>query len=55
VANLLIAGQLGPQDQYEKIARALLPDMVRELFGTEARNDAKDLRYIAKTSEAQRA
>lgn len=55
VANLLIAGQLGPHEQHEKIARALLPDMVRELFGTEARNDKNDLRYIAKTSEAQRA
>jgi AcrR family transcriptional regulator len=55
VANLLIAGQLGPHDQYEKIARALLPDMVRELFGAEAHNDPKDLRYIAKTSETQRA
>jgi AcrR family transcriptional regulator len=55
VAGLLIAGQLGPPEQGEKIARALLPDLVRELFGTAARNDAKDLKFIARTSEAQRA
>ena len=55
LATLLIAGQLGPLDQGEKIARALLPDMVREMFGVEAQNDAKDLRYIAKTSQGQRA
>lgn len=55
VANLLLAGQLGPHDQHEKIARALLPDMVRELLGTEARNDARDLRFIARISETQRA
>lgn len=55
VAGLLLAGQLGPLEQAEKIARALLPDMVRELFGAEARNDPRDLKFIAKTSETQRA
>lgn len=55
VASLLIAGQLGPLDQGEKIARALLPDMVREMFGVAPLNDAKDLKFIAKTSQAQRA
>lgn len=55
MASLLIAGQLGPMDQREKIVRALLPDMVRELFGTAAHNEAKDLKFINRTSEAQRA
>jgi AcrR family transcriptional regulator len=54
VAGLMIAGQLGPLSQGEKIARALLPDMVRELFGVAARNDARDLKFIARTSEGQR-
>lgn len=54
IAGLMIAGQLGPLSQGEKIARALLPDMVREMFGVAARNDAKDLRFIARTSEGQR-
>lgn len=55
VATLLISGQLGPLEQGEKIARALLPDMVREMFGTQPHNDAKDLKFIARTAEAQRA
>lgn len=55
VAGLLISGQLGPIEQSEQIARALLPDMVREMFGTEARNDAGDLELIARTSASQRA
>ncbi len=54
-ATLLIAGQLGPLADAEKVARAILPDMVRELFGVEARNEARDLRFIARTAEAQRA
>lgn len=54
VAGLLIAGQLGPLEHGEKVARSLLPDLVREMFGTEAQNDPKDLRFIARTSEAQR-
>lgn len=55
VAGLLIAGQLGPIEQGEKIARALLPDMVREMFGEAPANDPRDLKFIARTSEAQRA
>jgi AcrR family transcriptional regulator len=55
LSTLMIAGQMGPLDQGDKIARSLLPDMVREMFGAKAVNDAKDLKYIAKTSEAQRA
>lgn len=54
VAGLLIAGQLGPLEQGEQIARALLPDMVRELFGAAPHNDARDLKLIARTSRAQR-
>lgn len=55
IAGLLITGQLGPIEQGGKIARALLPDMVREMFGTEALNDAGDLEFIARTNEAVRA
>ena len=55
VAELLIAGQLGPLDQGEEIVGALLPDMVREMFGTNARNDPQDLEFIVRTSEAQRS
>lgn len=55
VAGLLIAGQLGPIEQGEEIARALLPDMVREMLGAKARNVVKDLKFIARTSETQRA
>jgi AcrR family transcriptional regulator len=54
IAGLMIAGQLGPLEQGEKIARALLPDMVREMFGVAAHNDPRDLRFIARASEAQR-
>lgn len=55
LATLMIAGQLGPLEQGDKIARALLPDMVREMFGAAAHNDVKDLKFIARTSEGQRA
>lgn len=55
VANLLLAGQLGPREQHEKIARALVPDMVREQFGAPARNDTQDLEFIARASQAQRS
>jgi AcrR family transcriptional regulator len=55
VAGLLIAGQLGPLEQGDKIARSLLPDLVREMFGKAANNDPKDLKFIARASQAQRA
>jgi hypothetical protein len=54
IATLLLAGQLGPLEQGEKLARALLPDLVREMFGVPARNDPQDLRIIARASRAQR-
>jgi AcrR family transcriptional regulator len=55
LATLLISGQLGPLPQGEKTIRALLPDMVRELFGVRPADNPKDLAFIAKTAAAQRA
>lgn len=54
IASLLIEEQLGPLSAADKLARALVPDMVRELFGQKARNDPRDLKLIARTSAAQR-
>jgi hypothetical protein len=53
-ASLLIEEQLGPIVNAEKIAKAIVPDMVRELCGVEAENDAKDLKFIARSSAAAR-
>jgi hypothetical protein len=54
LAALAIAEQLGPLGKAEKLARALVPDMVRELFGKDPVNDRRDLRLIGQTATAQR-
>lgn len=53
IASLLLARQLGPFAQGEALARALVPDMVREMLGVHARNAAADLDLIGRTSAAQ--
>jgi AcrR family transcriptional regulator len=55
LASLAVAEQLGPIAGGEKVARTLVPDLVREHFGLAAVNDPRDLKFIARTSEAQRA
>ena len=53
IASLLLARQLGPLAQGEALARALVPDMVREMLGVDARNDDADLELISRASAAQ--
>ena len=50
LSNLVLAGQIGPLEDGAKAVHTLLPDMVRELFGHEARNDPRDLSYIREAS-----
>jgi AcrR family transcriptional regulator len=52
VASLLLAGQLGPTASGRAIARALVPDLVRSLFGVSPENRKRDLDLIKRTSAA---
>jgi AcrR family transcriptional regulator len=52
-ASLVLAGQLGPLNRAAAITTALLPDMIRELFGIAPRNRAQDLSLIAKTARGR--
>jgi AcrR family transcriptional regulator len=54
VASLLIAEQLSPPGMAARTAAALVPDMVRELFGELARDEPRDLKFIARMSAARR-
>lgn len=53
-ASLLLAGQLGPLNRAPAITTALLPDMVRELFGLAPANRPQDIATIAKAARAAR-
>lgn len=52
VASLLLAQQLGPLSEGRKLAQAMVPDMVRELFGVPPLNAPADLEVIRSTSAA---
>ena len=52
VASLLLAQQLGPLSHGRKLAQAMVPDMVRELFGVSPLNAPADLEVIRSASAA---
>lgn len=52
-ASLLLAGQLGPLNRAAAITAALLPDMIRDLFGIAPLNRPQDLSLIARTARGR--
>jgi hypothetical protein len=53
-AELLMAGQFGPPDRALAHAEAMLPDMVRGLFGVPTMDRAEDLATIAAVATGAR-
>jgi AcrR family transcriptional regulator len=49
-SGLLLAGQLGPLSRALAVARAILPDMVREAFGITPADRPQDLAIIARAA-----
>ncbi|RYE74537.1 MAG: WHG domain-containing protein, partial [Hyphomicrobiales bacterium] len=52
VAGLMLAGQFGPPERAVAHAEAMLPDMVREMFGMPALDRPEDLATIAAVAAA---
>lgn len=52
-SSLVLSQQLGPIASGKSLARALLPDLVREMLGVAPNDDSKDLALISRTSALQ--